>query len=99
MSVCTTTSTPARRAASVGSLTSATRQVTPGGVAPVIVDRDDAADQRRVSEPDSQRLPDSAGRTGDRHNRRRRGGATLTANAALSGEPAVCRFSKSAAPE
>src|SRR5580693_1705945 len=55
----------------------------PGRVAPVVVDRDHPPDQRRVREPDRERLPDPAGRTGDRHHRRRRSGATLTANAAL----------------
>ena len=55
----------------------------PGRVAPVVVDRHDAANSRRVSEPRHQRLPYSARGTRDRHHRRCRGGATLTANAAL----------------
>jgi hypothetical protein len=49
----------------------------------VIVDRDDPADVERVGQADHERVPDTARGTRDRHHRRRRGSATLTANAAL----------------
>jgi putative hydrolase len=55
----------------------------PGHVTAVIVDRDYPADERRAREPERERLADPAGRTSDRHHRRRLRGATLTANAAL----------------
>ncbi len=55
----------------------------PGGVAAVVVDRHHAVDKRRLSQADGEGVTDAAGRPGDRHDRQRRRGATLTANAPL----------------